>query len=57
MPAPLLRGVGFGPLRYVSVEFGGSRVTQATQPFDFFQEFKCLWPKLVVPAQVCHSIR
>jgi hypothetical protein len=44
-------------LLYVSVEFVGSRVTQAPQPFDFFQEFKYLWPKLVVPAQVCHSIR
>jgi len=34
----LLRGVGFGTLRYVSVEFGGSRVTQAAQPFYFVDE-------------------
>jgi hypothetical protein len=49
--------VGFGPLRYVSVEFGGSLVTQAAPSFYFVDERYELWANLVMTTQACHAIR
>jgi hypothetical protein len=49
--------VGFGPLRYVSVEFGGNLVTQAAPSFYFVDERYELWANLVMTTQACHAIR
>jgi hypothetical protein len=53
----LLHGIGFVTLRYVSVEFGGSRVAQAAQPFYFLYESECFRADLLMAAQACHGIR